>query len=655
MKLKKEYLFCLIISIIVFVFFAHTLIYPWKHFDEQIIYNETILPIPKTFSEIFKYIRLFGLNNYFEASNPFYSSISNLRSDPVNFFILLFITCLFQKNAFLYHFLSLTLHIFNTILLFLTLNTICPKTPNKTRFILISLFTLFWALNPLNIESVLFATNWPALLTYCICFLIFYLSIQRDTKRGVLQSATIFVLFLISLFTCEHTITLPVVLFCYIFAQSMHLNKNISIKNALQISIKKTLPLFFAITLFIFYFLLSQARTNLISSSTNNFQLFLERVFWLSPQIFFHFVKLIIFPLHLTIDQSTLVNLTNTLFEPYSIFCFLLMFTLIILSIISIINSKKSGYFYFFVSFVPFFLSLAPFLHIISPIYNLASERYFYFPLFFLIFGIAHILSFIQINSSTKKNIGIIAVTLLITISFSCKAYIRTLDWKDSASLFMSALKEAKSDLIKGLRMQMLGGVLFSYYNDIASKEAGKRYIEDGLYLLENSLGKLEIERIQHEDELPQIIKFYGLDPKTIQAKTAYLIAFTKLGLQRDVQGAYNLMNPYLKDLSVIDTQILDLYTGLLFSLNKFDEAEHLLLYASEKRLSPITLLPLAEIYKSKYKDFSKAESLLKKSFRYFPYDSATLQSLINFYSQTQNPSEYAYYSYLYGIRTHSQ
>ena len=175
------------------------------------------------------------------------------------------------------------------------------------------------------------------------------------------------------------------------------------------------------------------------------------------------------------------------------------------------------------------------------------------------------------------------------------------------------------------------------------------------MHLLEDSLDKLETERIQYENELPQIIKFYGLDPKTIQAKISYLIAFTQLGMERNLQKAYEIMRPYMEDLSVIDTQILDLYAGLLFSLQKTDKAEVLLNHALEKKLSPRILLPLSEIYKNKYKDLSKAEALLKESFKYFPYDSETLQSLKTFYLQTNNLPKYEFYSYLHALRTHQK
>lgn len=659
MKIKKEYIFCFIISIVVFLFFAHTLIYPWRHFDEQIIYNETILPVPKSLFELFEYIRLFGLNSYFEASNPFYSSISNLRSDPFNFFIMLVVFLLFQKSTILYHLLSLTFHILSTCLLFLILNrtyeSYVSYHSNAIKYSLISLLTLFWAFNPLNVESVLFTTNWSALFTYFLSLLTFYLTIKKSSLNPPLKQSIIFFIFLIALFTCEHIVMLPFILFCYLFGTSIHTNKNTSIYTAAKQAAKALIPFILALIPFIVYFILRQTKSNLIPGNINNINLLFERVFWLSPQIFVHHLKLILFPLHLSIDQSTLVTLSKSLFSTYALFCILLMFSLALCSVFSIVNLKKQWAFYFFVLFIPFFISLIPFLHIISPIYNLVSERYFYFPLLFLTLGIAHILFSILANANQRKVITIISITVFITLSFSVRAYARTLDWKDSVSLFKSALKEAKTDLIKGQRMQMLGGVLFSEYKDHESKLTGEKFILGGLDILKNALVKLEVEKRQYQDQIPGIVKFYGLDPKTMQAKVAYLIAFTKIGLDRNPNEAFAIMQPYMEDMSVIDTQILDLYIGLLFSLNKVDEAEKLLLYTSEKKLSPIIILPLAEIYKNKYHDFTKTETLLKESFKCFPYESTILLSLKNLYLQTQNPYEFAYYSYLHGLRTHSK
>ena len=667
MNLKKDVLFCVSTVIIIFLFYLHTINYPWKHFDDQIIFNETLMPVPTSFSQLIDYITYFGLNNHFEASNPFYTTISNIRCTPINTLITLIVYTLFQKNSFYYHLLSLTLHIINSIFLFLIINKISLKYSFQknsytfpVRLLIVSILTLIWALHPLNTESILFSANWSAIVTSFFCLLItfyylnHYIEKEINSVNLLVNSAWIFIIFLTALFNSEYSVTIPLILFFYTLIHCFNSNTKKPFFSTIKLVLLKISPLLLAIGIYILYFISSLTKQNLhISTITPG--LALERILWLSPQIFFHFLKLIFLPMHLTIDQSSLVKVSNSILEPYSVFCCSLMFGLIFFSIFSALNLKNKTCFFFLILFLPFFISLIPFLHIISPLYNLASERYLYFPSFFLIVGFSHSLFFTATNSSTKKITIMAAVMFLLMISLSCRTYFRTLDWKDSTSLFQSALKESKNDLIKGLRMEMLGGVLFSYYNDVGSKEAGKRFIEEGIYVLENSLQKLELEKIKYQDRLPQILKFYGLDPKTTEAKTAYLLSFTKLGLERNTQNAYNIMKPHMEDLSIIDTQILDLYIGLLFSLNRIEEAEKLLNYALEKKVSPTILLPLAEIYKNKYKDWTKAESLLKESYKYFPYDSGTLLSLKNFYLQTVNPNEYAHYSYLHGLRTHSK
>ena len=109
-----------------------------------------------------------------------------------------------------------------------------------------------------------------------------------------------------------------------------------------------------------------------------------------------------------------------------------------------------------------------------------------------------------------------------------------------------------------------------------------------------------------------------------------------------------------MKDFSITDTQILDLYLGILFATKRFDEAEQLLNYVYKTKISPTVFLAFAQLYEIKYNDFTKAQEFLKESFKYFPYDARTLETLANFYLQTRDPSNYAYFSYLYGLRSHS-
>ena len=113
--MKNKYVWIVVGALV--VFFAHTLAFPFRDFDENIIFNELIYPVPQRITELFAFIKNFGFVTYFEASNPFYSSLSNLRCDPINGLIAMIVQTLFQKNATLYHIFSLLLHVSNCIIL----------------------------------------------------------------------------------------------------------------------------------------------------------------------------------------------------------------------------------------------------------------------------------------------------------------------------------------------------------------------------------------------------------------------------------------------------------------------------------------------------------------------------------------------------------
>ncbi len=664
MKIKTNHLFCLATILLVFLFFAHTLNYPWRHFDENIIYNETVYPVAKTFAQIFEYIHFFGLNHHFEASNPFYSEISNLRCDPLNTLITLFVYYFFQKSAFTYHSFILIMHLLNTFLLFFILNKISlnftehnSNTSEKVRLFTVSVLTGTWALNPVNIESVLFTANWAAILSYFLCLLIMFYFIEFNLKKDLLiNSIILFFLYLIPIFNTEYSITLPLILFFYSFAVNQRNSSKPSLFQSFSFALKKTLPMFLALSIFVIHFISSPTKENIHNAVTNSLQLTLERIFWLSPQIFFHYIKLILLPIHLSIDQTGLVRFSNLLINPYSIFCTIFMYVFILLLFLSFLSLKKKSSYYFFISFSFYFVALLPFLHLISPSYCIASERYLYFPTLMLIFGVSHFLFFLISNKSFGEiKVPIIVFITVVFCTLSTRAYVRTLDWKDSISLFSSALKESPNDLFKAIRLEFLGSILSELSTDDLSKQRGINHMNEAITTLQKSIVSLEGEKQKYEEGLPQIIKYYGLDPKTIQAKSAYLLAFTELGLNRDASSALKILEPYMQDLSVIDTQILDLYLGLLFGIGRFDEAEKILNYAINIKLSPTVLIAFSELYIHKYNDLSTAEKYLKKSFKYFPYDQQTLFYLRQFYFHTKKPNEFALFSYLHGIRTHSK
>lgn len=652
---KLFFIFLSISILIVFLFYAHTLNYPWKYFDEQIIYNETVFPQARSIPEIFEYLKYFGLNHHFEASSPFYSSIANLRCDPANTFMTIIVYYLFQKKALLFHLLSLIFHILNACLLFNLLNIISVKYLSNLSPILkltfISALTLIWALHPLNTESILFTANWAALISYFFCLLtIYYFLKVYSISTNAINSFIIFLIYLFPLFTTEYSITVPLILFFYTFSLYRSENKGTSLIDCLKFSFKKIVPILIALIIFIIHFTSSETRGNISYSTGNTITLTLERVLWLSPQILWHFIKLISLPLNLSIDQTSMVNIANSYFHPHAVFCMALSGLLIILLFISFLNIKKNPGFFFLISLCPFLIALLPFLHIISPTYCLSSERYLYFPLLMLVFGISHVLFFCLTRlNDTKKAVLIIIAVFLLLITLGTKTYVRTFDWKDSVSLFTSSLNSTNNKLFKSLRTAMLGSL---YSQNARSQIYGFRLLNDAVVMLEKYIADLG----QHNNSVPQILKFYGLDPDSLQLKAAYLLTSTKLGINTDIIGAYEILKPYVnkKYIQALDTQILDLYLGILFQLDKLAEAEQILNESIKKRLNPTILVIMSELQKRKYNDLNKAEMYLQKSFKYFPYDVQTLDALKKIYLISNKDNDHGYFSYLHGIRTHS-
>jgi len=336
--MKKEFnieaiLFCLFTLLFVFIFYAHTLVYDWRFFDEGIIYGEAILPVPKTFSEIFEFISTLGINNHFEASNTFYTEISNIRGTPVDVIFNLFFYWMFQKSAFNYHLFSLSVHIGITFIFFILLNRISLlfDINNIIKLLTVSILTLFFSLHPANVESVLFATNYGALITYFLCLVIlFCLSSSYKTntiKLSLKKWIFLFMLYLFSLFLNEYAVTLPFIIFSYLFALFIYRNK-MTYKNAFIHCLKIISPFLSALFIFTIYFF---SFKSIQLSHENDFIISIERAFWLLPQIFLHNLKLIFYPVKLSIDQSSLVKISSHIMDSYALSTCILSFSHIIL------------------------------------------------------------------------------------------------------------------------------------------------------------------------------------------------------------------------------------------------------------------------------------------------------------------------------------
>ncbi len=658
----RTLLFCIFTAAIVFIFFAHTLNYSWKLFDEEIIPKELLLPIPKSFSELIEMISLFGLNNHFIASNAFYSDITNIRSLNLGTLFNLIILWLFKGSSLKYHLFMLVLHIVNSclclLIIYKSLSGSIKALGEIYKVIISFLLTLIWALHPANIESVLFATNYGALITYLFCFLFFlyYTNLleRKDLqtyKTPISNQILLFILYLFPLFLHEQSVILPAILFTYTFLQFSA--SNTGLRTNFFFALKNTLPFFLGLVIYLGFFLIYNP---IRIQSEHNILLSAERILWLSPQIFFHLLELAIYPIKLSIDQTSLVKLSSSLFGAYAIFCSLFMYLFITFILISLLFTRRNRFFYCFSTFSLFLLSLFPFLHIISPAYNLASERYLYLPIFFLIFSLSKILSLFSSHLEKKQyKYALTAILIVVILGLGTKAYSRSLNWKDSTTLFSSAIKNAPNGLFKALREQMIVRAL-KIFQGTNLNTIYKSYSEKALTHLKEANLELERKKIKYQKVTPKIIKFYGLDPQTLQVKCAFLNALIELDSNGSPQKALEIFEPSAEYLRTFDIEILSFYYRILFNTNNIDKAEKILKQAlKQNQTSPTLLVALSDVYEYKYNDYQQAEKYLLKSFKCFPYDANTLYGLRRLYSKLNNTKQFAYFSYLFGLRLHNQ
>lgn len=661
-NLKLSLMFLFLTLGLIFLFFYPTLFYKVKAYDELIPFKEVLLPSCFSLSEIFELISLLGLHNHFEATNTMYSNIVSLRCNPLGNLLQMLIQCFFKKNPFNYHLYSLVLHLINTVILFQLItrasnifkSTNSNQSQNFYRLLLISLLTIFWSTHPANIESVLLLTNANIVLSYTFCLLATYLylsAIPNDfklVKLSLPRSSVIFILYLLGLFTAEFHFLLPFILISYTTAINYFFNKK-SLLSSFKQSLLSAMPFVLGVIIFIISFLFSHTSKNI--SIQSNLSLILERILWLAPQIIFHLIKLVFLPIKLSIDQSLLVNLGRSYFDPYSIFCVLFIFLLVTLAMISLSKAKKT-FPSFFIFFFLFLLSLVPFSQMLAPLYNLCSERYLYLPTLVLTFGISHWL--FQVTNNNKTFAKAVILVFIIIAPYTIRAYFRTLDWRDSFTLYYSAAKATDNPLYKAFRLKGLTpqNKIFSKYIE---REVEPKYIKLAYLNLKKAIKILSKETQEYDSSTPNILKVYGLNPASLLSKAACTLSQVDFTLNNNLKRALTIIAPYTSNLNLFSIANLSFYGSLLFYNNQLNEAENVLRFAHKKDpYATYIIFPLCDLIQQKYGTLDEVEKLTLHAFKYYPYDTFTLLVMKKIYELKRDYDKLAYFSYVYGLRHHS-
>lgn len=668
-KINKTKLFFSTTIFIVFFVYSFSLFRPWLPFDERLIYNEELFPIPITFREIFEVINSFALNCHVLSMNTFFSNHLTLRSGPTNWVLMVFIFYLFKKNAFLYHLFGLFIHLINTSLLwliFLKTTKIFHKDllNNSYKYLPITFFTLGWALHSVNTEAILLSTNWNAILltTFCLSFILYeILKItqnvitypRRDTKLNFtsLEFISILILFCFAMFLCEYAYTLPLVLFALIFGLTFKLSSNI--KKSFLISFKQIFPYFVGLLIFILLSFLkpSSSFTNLFTSSSS-FYTFIERNLWLTPQIFIHFLGLLLFPKTLSTYQSNLIHFSDNLFNPYSIFCTSFYLFFLTAPVILFVSFKTHKHAFIYPLIYAFYFSMFPFLHIVLPTYCLIAERYCYFPLFLLLFFVFNLLSIFisSINQNKLKQISIFIICILLVLT--SRTLIRINEWNNPYTFYKSATKVDINPLNKAYKLIIYASYARSQNNQKIKDEA----IQESLELLNKAL-KLFKNKVRKNTNEPITLKLYGLDSRSLLLKTVFAIATIKNDYYNESpKSILAFYEPIIrKGIHLAFINQIALYAQILSADGQLEKAKRVLEYGLRKfPYSLEIMLSLANFYFYE-KDLVKTYSILNRAYKDFPNDSLVLHRLLSYYEIKNDLENQAKFLYLIGLRNHSK
>lgn len=642
--MKRYLLFCLLIVIITYSFSLNR---SWQFFDERAIYNEGLLPIPVNFSEFAEVISTYGFNHHFDSQNTFFSNIINIRSAPLGEILKTMVAFFLKKNAFLYHLLQLFIHVVNTALVWMIFYTLFKfkSLTYKTSLLFSSLLSLIWSLHPLNIEAILLITNWNSLLTHTFSFGFFLYVLNKvcnncsNTPKHITVIITL--LYVVSLFLTEYSyILLPVLLFTSLA---------FSFK---QKSLNLCKPFIYGLILFAFLYLIKFfIPIQSISGGNQLFSFSLERFLFLSPQIFLHFLELFLYPKSLSLHQTNLIYFSDSTLSPYSIFAALTFLSFILTpALLFIFLKKEPEKSYFYLITYAFVFSLFPFLHIISPTYCLIAERYCYFPLFLFIFWLSvSLLNIFKTRGSINTKICfclLFSVLLILQI----RTIFRFIEWKDTVSLYKSALKCSKNEIYKG----QINSILSYYFQKTRDIAKSKSYAEQSINELNLGIVKLSKQQLT---KLPKTLINYGLDPISQIITCAFSIAESKLNvLNKSTEEVLNFYEPFIKtNISYAGASQLNLYAKLLQKVGRETEAENILNFAYKKYpFSPFIIYTLSNLYLSK-NELSKASILINSGYNLYPSYPRMLLRMIKLADLKKDYLNLAKYEYLLGLRMHSK
>lgn len=530
--MKRHILPILLIVVISIALYANTLKNGFVYDDTDTIVNNLLI------KDVNNLPGLVSKETYFTLSGE-----ASYR--PIATFTYFVDYALYGLKPLGYHLTNILLHTVNSVLfyIFLTLifqsppangsKPIPPRLFNNKHF----LMSLIFATHPVSTEAVNAISYREDLLAFLfyMATLIIYLSLRSARFINKMYISILFtlscILYLISLFSKEMAVTLPLIVIGYEWVCRDKTTKT-----------SKYFPLnlynlgYILITLIYLYF-----RFYLFRNPNEVMPIYwkISERFLTVPWLLLNYLKLALFPVSLSADY--VIDPINSIFSNELIVSFIVITLLLTIAVVA----KKEKWIYFGSLF--FFITLIPILNII-PIVNPFAERYLYIPVAGLAMITGTVISRCILSSEACiSNRHVHLLLLIIIIGVYCFTVIeRNTVWKDAYSLWSDTVKkmpassrahynlasvyvdnrhpnEAIQEYLTALK---LDNSFAGAYNNlgIVYKKLGK--FEEAILAYRNAL-KLEPDNSVYHYNLGNVYRFQGLlDEAEIELSTAIKLNF---------------------------------------------------------------------------------------------------------------------------------
>lgn len=427
-----------------FLLYANSLFnsFVWDDFD-QVVNNQLVHSITNI-PQFFMGSTFYGINK--QLVGAYYKPLM-----PTAFTI---IYSLFGSTSFPFHLFQVSLHIINTILVYLVLTRLLNKEeaknpnweknwenlskkqkkkyaqmhpPEKKANLLSFLLALIFLIHPINTETVVYIATLQDTLFFFFGILTFYLLL----KKGIKTSSMVFltgILLLLSLLSKETGIAFILLLLVYVWQWNKQKFASYLVTNIAVLAIY-----------FFLRFVIAHIGYNAVPIVPIANQTLFERLLNI-PEIIWYYLKTFFFPQNLFIDQIWIVQQPNIsqFFLPLLLDTCFFSILIFFASILHKKDKQSAKLFLFFL--IWFIIGLGLHSQILSLDMTVA-DRWFYFPILGLLGMIGVSTKFLidkypQITKQKSLLSFFTIISILIIIGLSLRTFTRNFNFKDNLTLY---------------------------------------------------------------------------------------------------------------------------------------------------------------------------------------------------------------------------